>query len=466
MAFTNKHLDTLKNCYLIKPEGDRCKGFYCLRHGEVTEVDPEGDAGLAAIYFRKKLKDDLFSLVGEVEIGLKKNRITGASSYLAEAVVILSIAYRQTQKAISLEEVLGVYADVEATIFVGVPTMAVIMSDPANFMGGVPVGRFMIGGIANVQHHRRFEKQDATGREGERKESPKAGAWIMRESISCRVISAAFDESLTCDARERYLGCITTNLSKGFKSDFEVDQSIPAALGATAIDSDVLFGLEHLQFAIDFGTLGTSEYTIVKAGAGRSIPDNLGEIGEKDAISKRLIADKPFGSCPDIDRLLGTYSRFLLRAKSHETSSRSSEAFIHCVFALDLALGGTQDNTKNATRRSAAIYSGATGTPFKSVEKELRALFEARSKYVHEGVEVPEQKFALLLQICGMVTESLLRCRHATLASHERFITEYWYPRLDLVVAAMNAGVDLGGAVFYSECGIKQPAKAVSSALH
>ena len=466
MAFSKKHFETLKNCYLIKPEGDRSKSYYCRRDGEVTEIEQEDGTGLPAIYFRKNLKDDVSLLVKEVGIELRKNHVTGVSDLLAEAVIILGIGYRQTSKVVSLEEVLDNFDDIEATIFVGIPTMAVMMSDPTNFMLGVPVGRFVIGGVANVNYHRRFEKSPPTLNPTEQKGSPKASAWIMREPIICRVISAAFDESLTRAVKQRYLGYLTTDVLKGFKSDFQADQSILSALGAATIDIEAIFRLEHLQFAIDFGPLGKSEFTTIRAGAGRSIPDNLLEIAEKDAVLKRLIADKPIGSCPDIDRLLGTYSRFLLKAKAHETSSRPSEAFIHYVFALDLALGGKQDTTKNTTRRSAAIYSSATGKPFKLAEKELRALFDSRSKYVHEGVEVPEQEFDLLLKICGMVTECLLRSRHATHANNERFITEYWHPRLDLIVAAMNAGADLGDAIFYIECGISQPEKAVSSAIH
>lgn len=466
MAFTKKHLDAQKNCYLIKPEGDRCRGFNCLRYGEVTDVEPGEGTGLAAIYFRRTVKDDLLSLVHEVEIELRKNYVTGASSDLAEAVIILSIAYRQTQQFVSLDKILSDYADVETTTFVGIPTMAVYASDPVNLLAGVQVGRFSIGGIANVEHKRRFKKRTMTREVKGQDGLPQACAWIMREALTCRVISAAFDESLARDIRERYLGHLTSDLSKGFKADFEADQCIPAALGASAIDSDAFFEIEHLQLAIDFGTLGTSEHLVVPFGVGRSIPADLRKIGEKNTVLKRFISDKPFGSCPAIDRLLKTYSRFLLRAKSHETNGRASEAFIHCIFALDLALGGKQDTTKNITRRAAAIYSGASGTPFKSAEKELREFFDARSKYVHEGVEVPEQKFALLLQVCGVVTECLLRSRHATYSNHERFITDYWYPRLDLVVAAMNAGADLGDALFYSECGVKQPEKVVVSVIH
>ena len=466
MTFSKKHLETLKNCYLIKPGVDRRKSFYCLRQGQVTEINNEEGNGIPTIYFRKVLKDDLFLLIKDLGIALRKNRVTGASDFLAEAVIILFIAYRQTSKVVSLEQVLDNCVDVDATIFVGIPTMAVMMSDPSSFIKGVPVGRFMIGGVANINHRRRFESPNKVLTDKTQNGSPKACAWIMRQPLSCRVIAAAFDESLIAEARECYLGFVTTGLSKQFKSDFEADQSIPCALGAAAIDTDVIFALEHLQLAIDFGPLGKSEYMIINSGAGDSIPENLWLIGEKDAALKRFIAEKPLGFCPDIDRLLGTYSRFLLKAKSHETSSRPSEAFIHCVFALDLALGGKHDTTKNTTRRSAAIYSCATGTSFQSAEKELRALFDARSKYVHEGVEVPEQKFELLLQICGKVTECLLLARHATLSNKERFITEHWYPRLDLVVAALNAGIDLGDSVFYSECGIKQPTKITSNTLH
>jgi hypothetical protein len=277
----------------------------------------------------------------------------------------------------------------------------------------------------------------------------------MREPIACRVLSAAFDKSLASDVRDHHLGQVGINLAKTFQSEFSLDQSLPAALGAPAFDTHALFMLDHFQIAVAFGKHGSTSQIVMNHGVGL-IPNNIDEIGSKNKVLNDLLKDKPFGACPDIDRMLETFSRFLVKAKAHETGSRPSDAFIHCVFALDLALGGKQENTKNTTRRAAVIYSAASDVTFKSAEKDLKAIFDARSKYVHEGTEISDERFSLLLDICSLVTECLLRARISIEANSKTFITEHWYPRLDLLVAAMNAGVEIGSEHFRA-CGVKVP---------
>ena len=98
-------------------------------------------------------------------------------------------------------------------------------------------------------------------------------------------------------------------------------------------------------------------------------------------------------------------------------------------------------------------------------EKELRSIVDARSKYVHEGAEISVEKISLLLQICSLIAECLLRARASTNASSEKFITEHWYPRLDLLVAAMIAGVELTSEHF-RECGVREPSGAVPKVVH
>jgi hypothetical protein len=350
-------------------------------------------------------------------------------------------------------------------MFIGIPSMAVVMSGETEpFLLGIRVGRLMKGGNANYQNQMLFEKSTAERKDPGEPDLPHAGAWILREPIACRVLSAAFDKSLASDVRDHHLSHLALYLANTFKSDLAHDQTIPVALGAPVFETDALFQLDHLRIDVAFGEHGCTSQILMNTGA-QTIPANIAEIELKNQVLNEFLRDKPLGSCPDVDRMLGTFSRFLMKAKAHETGSRTSDAFIHCVFALDLALGGKQDNTRNTTRRAAAIYVGASGVPFKSAEKELRALFDARSKYVHEGTEISEQKFSFLLEICSSVAECLLRTRFSSGAMSERFITEHWYPRLDLLVAAMIASAELSSEHF-RECGVKVPPIAVSKLDH
>jgi hypothetical protein len=467
MTISKKSIEVLKNSFLVRPGEERRKQMLRFQHGQFTEIEgaPEGAGALPAIYLRRIYKEDFSSLLRETEIELRKNQIFGASSMLAESALILNIAYRQTDTPISLENMLGMVQEVDTTTFIGIPAMAVIMSgQDESLLLGFRVGRFMVGGHALYQHYKLFEQSAKETQNSGKQDVPIAGSWIMRDPISCRVLAAAFDKSLVSEVRELHLGQLAGCLAEAFKSEFALDQSIPVALGAPAFDTNTLFSLNHLRIDVTFGTQGSSSQILLNHGS-QTIPANIGELGLKNGVLAELQGDKPLGAFPDVDRMLGTFSRFLLKAKAHEIGSRSSDAFIHCVFALDLALGGKQDSTKNTTRRAAAIYSAATGVRFKDAEKELRAIFDARSKYVHEGTEISNEKFLLLLEICSFIAECLLRARASTGAEGPKFITEHWYPRLDLLVAAMIAGVQLSREHFL-ECGAKVASISPSTLIH
>ncbi len=450
MTITKRDLEIINNCYLIRPRGDRAKQMLRFLHGSISNIEADTDAamsGLPAIYFAKSFRDGFLTLVRNAEIIIKTTKITGAPVELAESAIILYIAYRPTGIRMSFEDMLSTYQEIEATTFIGVPTEAIWLS--ARFdelLVGCRIGRFTIGGDSFVEHRRRFGilPNDPL---------PSVGLWIKRQPISCRILSAALDNTLDKVFRDHHLTHVTSFLAKQFKTDFADDQSLPVALGAPAFDSDALFSIDKLRIDVAFGEHACSSGTLLSGGS-RAIPDDLAKVRERCSLFVELLGNHSLGAFVAIDRMLGTFSRFLLKAESHRSGSRQSEAFIHCVFALDLALGGKEDSTKNTTRRAAAIYSAAANMPFKDAEGELRLIFDARSKYVHEGTEVPEQRFLLLLECCRLVAECLLRARDSHEAASDKFITQHWYPRLDLVVAAMRAGVELS-TEHYNNCGMK-----------
>jgi hypothetical protein len=467
MTISKKSIEVLQSCYLVSPGDDRKRQMLRFQHGEMAEIGsaPLESGGLPAIYFRKSQKEDFLSLLKETEVALRKNKIFGASPQLAESVLVLSIAYRQTDTRVTLEQMVEEHQDVEATMFIGIPPMAVLLSGEAEqLILGFRIGRFEIGGGANFKHQLIFEASLPDSKNSDAPALPKVGAWIARSYTACRIISAAFDKSLPNSVRDHHLGHLSLPIFKDFKSEFSNDQSIPVALGAPAFDADALFSLHELRVDVAFGKLASTSNILLNHG-NKTIPANISEIRLKSQLLIELQGESPLESCPDIDRVLGTFARFLLKAKAHDTGSRTSDAFIHCVFALDLALGGKQDPTKNTTRRAAVIYSNSAGISFKAAEKELREIFDARSKYVHDGIEISGQKFALLLEICSLVAECLLRVRLAHGAEGEKFITEHWYPRLDLLVAAMIAGVELGSEHFL-QCGLKSLPKPELKLIH
>src|SRR5258706_15784196 len=121
MTITKTSIEALKNCFLFKPSKEQTKRFLRFQHGQITEIEDstEEPKGLPAIYLRKTHEAEFMNLLRATEIELRRNHISGASSLLAESVLVLNIAYRQIDAKFSLEQMLGEYQEVEATIFIG-----------------------------------------------------------------------------------------------------------------------------------------------------------------------------------------------------------------------------------------------------------------------------------------------------------------------------------------------------------
>lgn len=299
MTIEKNSIEFLKNCFLVRPGEDRRKKMLRFQHGELAEIDgtPQDTKGLPAVYLRKSYRDDFLNLLIEVEIALRKNKIFGASKLLAEAVLVMSIAYRQTTKPISLGHILSDYLNVEATAFVGIPFLAVIMTGQSEpFLRGVRMGRFVLGGNALHQHRTLFSKSPI-----EKSNSNSSALeiehafWMMRDAFDCRVLSAAFDALLTSDYRNLYLSNLASDLVKEFKADFAQDQGIPVALGAPAFDLNSLFSLNQLQIGAAFGGHGSISLTLVNDGS-RSISSNIAELDLKERFFRKLEGKNPIGT--------------------------------------------------------------------------------------------------------------------------------------------------------------------------
>ena len=81
MPITNRSVETLKSCFLVKPGADRRKQFLRFLNGQITEIEEasESPQGTRGIFFRKGLASDFLALLREVEIELRKSRLSGAS---------------------------------------------------------------------------------------------------------------------------------------------------------------------------------------------------------------------------------------------------------------------------------------------------------------------------------------------------------------------------------------------------
>lgn len=218
---------------------------------------------------------------------------------------------------------------------------------------------------------------------------------------------------------------------------FESVQELPVALGAphvSAAKSHILlahqisifmnFGLDKRGWVAPLGVMPTVEW----ANAHVRIPEVLARLSNEFGFNEFTSSE--------IHNVLRQYVRFVSRAKRYLADAQADNAFLHFIIALDLLFGEKQQSTATVTTRVAALVHRHFQVSYKDQVDRIRRLYDMRSRYVHSGISVDEQKISELKDICTAVLEYLLRfqCR----AEGTSF--SQWQKDIDFLASALEAG--------------------------
>jgi hypothetical protein len=139
----------------------------------------------------------------------------------------------------------------------------------------------------------------------------------------------------------------------------------------------------------------------------------------------------------DVHHSLHTFALFASKAKRHELDGRIAEAFLHYVIALDLLFGERDSSTASVSKRTTIVVHRALNMTISAMQKMMNSLYDARSKYVHKGIETPAEQIEKIATVCREVLFALLRFQHN--ADDGQTITN-WLKQLDYLYTAADAG--------------------------
>jgi Apea-like HEPN len=240
-----------------------------------------------------------------------------------------------------------------------------------------------------------------------------------------------------------YFESLTRNLQDDFRQEFRIAQQVLVAAGAPYIDLDrpqVLGG----AFVSIYQKIGKDKsgyfcpldmfFAIDFAQIDQRYPDKAEELKNKYAFTG-------LGNY-EIHQSLGTYCRFIVKAKIYEDENRRDEAFLHYVIALDLLFGEKDASTQKISKRTALVVSRARGEGFNATVKRIKTIYEKRSKYVHAGISVADQDVELLQPVIEEVLLCLLRLQSVQNNRADGFF-ESWLKRLDYFIAAIEADKEI-----------------------
>ena len=253
-----------------------------------------------------------------------------------------------------------------------------------------------------------------------------------------RIVPGSERASLLIDY---YFECLTQSLQDSFRQGFRVAQEVLAAAGAPYTDLDRPQEWMGVAFVCIFQNVGKQNKgyfcpfnmgtTVSYAQVDRRVPAKIEEL--KETYSFTGLSDA------EVHQTLGTYSRFVVKAKAFEQDERWDEALLHYVIALELVFGGQTDSTQNVSSRTAIVASRALDEDYATTVRRMKEVYGYRSKYVHAGVSVSPQDVELVRPVVGEILYCLLRLQ-AVPDNRKPGFVEGWLRTLDYFVKAVEAG--------------------------
>ena len=151
-----------------------------------------------------------------------------------------------------------------------------------------------------------------------------------------------------------------------------------------------------------------------------------------------------FGLGPhDVCASLLNFSRLVARASEMEHRDYTEESFTLLMVAMESLLSEKESIAVTLSRRAGAIHAVSSGEPFADVVKQISKLYDARSKFVHEGGPVKRESLEELQELARQVFFTAYRSQTQFLDSGG--VRDDWKPKwmaeLDYISACLDVGV-------------------------
>lgn len=240
---------------------------------------------------------------------------------------------------------------------------------------------------------------------------------------------------------DQYFGCLSAIYFVDFFAELKDLQELPIALGSGWFDLRLLRELLGSHQISVYLNIGTDNVGFVSPSSALVMNINMGGgnlgIPFTEAFLKKQFAFEGFGNS-EIHQSLRSYCHFLALAAQHRHAGREPEAFLHKVIALDLLLGDSGSSSFSVSTRSAALVFKAIEVRYPILLKDLQRIYNARSKYVHEGKPPDPSLMQVLVIICGEIAFCLFRLQRDPLNQVAGF-RDRWLKEVDFLIAATEA---------------------------
>lgn len=246
-----------------------------------------------------------------------------------------------------------------------------------------------------------------------------------------------------------YFSLHNTVLFDQFVAELVSAQSILLAAGSPFFDTRSLYmlaGVIKTHRVAVFLNLGTGKGGfIAPSGMGPLLIDFASIHERVPGLLKELKKSYGFERFDEspLHRSIKLFADFVARGRRHEIDSRPNEALLHYVIALELIFGERQAIQSSVSERVALITFRENGRSFTQQRDWIDAIYDVRSRYVHDGRELTEElQLNQLRSLCEQVFRCLMRLQagNSQGSSRGKETLSTWLHELDYLAKGMIAG--------------------------
>lgn len=386
---------------------------------------------------------------------------------LADALVLTFALVRKTQDVLTeFERILDAFAPADVSQFLFIPASAILEyvgvdeppeHDIIGFFGHGPFQYAPLAGDLMRKIKYRFERIGVGGLTPDLDKFYGQIA-VYREPRSTKVIDftglgfKGHQPPEVANLMQHYFDDLSDALFEDFWQKHLETQYLGVAAGAALLDRaslESLPGTVWLSIFWGFDLLsarGMISLTTEESRRRDTLAWQVHSLGEGLGEAKRrmeLELTEHLGPGPyRVYPSLHNFARLVARSRELENRGYVDESFMLLMIAMESILAERDSVSTTLSRRAAAILAVSEDKPFEDSVKSVLKLYDARSKFVHQGETITPDLLKALQEVCRTVFFAAWRSQARFTEGDENWKTK-WVTILHYISACFDAGVTI-----------------------
>ena len=226
-----------------------------------------------------------------------------------------------------------------------------------------------------------------------------------------------------------YFEALATEHFEMMWSDFDRVQALHCALGRPGIDPAIFrqkLSRGTHQISIYLSARGKERGYVVPIQLGFVMQGKIPSTTREEEQSLKVKDSELGAAIVECAALLQQATRFL-------AANRFADAALYATICLERLFSERGDIADAVARRTAFLCHRARGLTFARCKGEMHSLYDARSRFVHDALSIPQPKAAALLQYARWVLLAIYLLQKDERNDRDGFLNE-WLSQMDSTI--------------------------------